>query len=168
MKDLPTVILGTLRSDVLCESTLKEVGRRIGPDARKVLRTTPFSRRGERIPLTAISNAELGFTQDVTRLQTYEAALKLRLEIVPAEIGPGLGAIYYDQPAGEELMIGMEPLVLKGFRRIFTVEHTPATGLWLSLCKSHITLRFPPSTIWVFGKQVGIVSDDSETHRLVA
>ena len=57
------------------------------------------------------SAAELGFETDTASLaDIYARARQLGFGLAPAELAPQLRLQYFDQPIGEFLIIGMEPL----------------------------------------------------------
>ena len=72
-----------------------------------------------------MSAAELGFQTDTASLANiYARAKELGFELAAAEIGLQLRLQYYDQPIGEFLIIGMEPLrTWKGEPVILTVAN---------------------------------------------
>jgi hypothetical protein len=58
-----------------------------------------------------VSAAELGFLKDTASLtDIYARAQQLGFRTSAAEIGPLLRLQYFDQPMGEFLIIGMEPI----------------------------------------------------------
>jgi len=83
------------------------------------------------VDLVNVSVAELGFKKGATRADIYKRALELGLELCPAEVGPQLRLQYKDQPRGEWLRIGMEPLAdSDGYPNVFDVVHGVGE-LWL-------------------------------------
>ena len=58
-----------------------------------------------------MSAAELGFQTDTASLaDIYARALQLGFQLAAAEVAPQLRLQYFDQPIGEFLIIGMEPI----------------------------------------------------------
>ena len=58
-----------------------------------------------------MSAAELGFKTDTVTLgEMYARAQQLGFALAPAEIAPQLRLQYFDQPIGEFLVIGMQPI----------------------------------------------------------
>lgn len=113
---------------------LKSGGYHIGDWGNDILGRRAFTVAGDEeteVDLVVLSVAELGFKDGASRKDIYKRALKLGLELCPAEIGPQLRLQYKDQPNGEWLLIGMEPITASDGRlRVFSVEHD-AHGLWL-------------------------------------
>ena len=86
------------------------------------------------LDLVVVSVAELGFKNGATREQIYSRAEERGLDHCPAEVGPQLRLQYADQPKGEWLVVGMEPITDSGGDlELFGVERGDS-GLWLSSC----------------------------------
>jgi hypothetical protein len=112
---------------------LKKAGRRIGDWANGILGKPAFTAATEEteVNLVNISVAELSFPNGATRKEIYEKAQKMGLSLCPPEVGPQLRLQYKDQPNGEWLLIGMEPITVSGGGlRVFGVERDDS-GLWL-------------------------------------
>jgi hypothetical protein len=63
------------------------------------------------VELFAVSAAELGFQTDTASLaDIYARAQQLGFGLAAAEVAPQLRLQYFDQPIGEFLIIGMEPI----------------------------------------------------------
>jgi hypothetical protein len=63
------------------------------------------------VELLAVSAAELGFETDTASLaDIYARAQQLGFGFAAAEVAPQLRLQYFDQPIGEFLIIGMEPI----------------------------------------------------------
>jgi hypothetical protein len=68
-------------------------------------------RKKAEVALVAVSVAELGFQGETTSLRAiYVRAQELGFALAPSEIAPQLRLQYLDQPVGEFLIIGMEPV----------------------------------------------------------
>jgi hypothetical protein len=72
-----------------------------------------------------VSPAELDFQTDTASLANiYARAQQLGFALAGAEVGPQLRLQYFDQPIGEFLLIGMEPIkTWKGEPVILTVAN---------------------------------------------
>lgn len=100
---------------------LEKAGYKVSDWAKDLLSKTKFKK--ETLNLVNISVAELGFPDGATRQQIYDKAKELGLEFCPASVGPVLRMEYQDQPNGERLLIGMEPVTVSvGNLRVFGVE----------------------------------------------
>jgi hypothetical protein len=77
------------------------------------------------VELIAVSAAELGFQTDTASLASiYARAQHLGFRLAVAEVAPQLRLQYFDQPIGEFLIIGMEPIkTWKGEPVILTVAN---------------------------------------------
>jgi len=104
------------------------------------------------VDLIKVSVAELGFEQGARREKIYERAKNLDLELCPAEVGPQLRLQHKDQPNGEWLLIGMEPIIDSGgYPHVFHVERYDSER-WLYSGYGN------PDYFWVAGNQWVFVS----------
>lgn len=106
-------------------SVILERGMRVGDWARFALCEEPFrSSVVERsLDLVLVHLKALRFRTEPTNKEVFTKVFAQGLELCPPEVGPLLRATYEDQPKGETLIIGMEP-VWSGCDRIyFTVSH---------------------------------------------
>ncbi|MBU6415364.1 hypothetical protein KGQ34_03970 [Patescibacteria group bacterium] len=92
---------------------LKAGNFRIGDWGNDILGRRGFTAADEEteMDLVVLSVAELGFKDGAYRKDIYKRALKLGLELCPAEVGPQLRLQYKDQPMDEWLRIAMEPII---------------------------------------------------------
>jgi hypothetical protein len=71
----------------------------------------PYSKTRRQLDLVVVSVAALGFDADGAALRdVYRRAVRIGLELCPAEVGPMLRLAYLDQPIGESLHIAMRPV----------------------------------------------------------
>ncbi|MDO8486431.1 MAG: hypothetical protein Q7S77_01915 [Candidatus Staskawiczbacteria bacterium] len=83
------------------------------------------------VDLVVISVAELGFKKGATLKDIYAKVKERGLELCPNEVGPQLRLQYPDQPKGEWLIIGMDPIAgSDGCLKLFYVEQGGGV-LWL-------------------------------------
>jgi len=79
----------------------------------------------------SVADLDLGFKDGAYRRDIIAKALELGLQLCPAEVGPQLRLQYADQPKGEWLVIGMEPITDSGGHlNVFGVAHDRG-GRWL-------------------------------------
>lgn len=123
---------------------LKDGGFRISDWASDILGKPAFTVAAEKteVDLVRVTVAELGFKNGAKRSDIYERAKDFGLELCPAEVGPQLRLQYKDQPVGEWLFIGMEPITGSGGDLgVFLVGHG-GDGLWLRSRDGH------PDSFW--------------------
>ncbi len=108
-----TITLGTFANSFALRNALNAIGCNIGGLAAEILARPGFivSSTRKDVELVTVSAAELGFKSDtVTLAAIYARAEQLGFELAAAEVGPQLRLQYFDQPMGEFLIIGMEPI----------------------------------------------------------
>ncbi len=129
-----TIRLGTgLKTADDFRNALKASGNQISDWAKDILGQPAFTASAEEVEvnLVLVSVAELGFKDGATRRDIYARAKEFGLELCPAEVGPQLRFQYKDQPKGEWLLIGMEPITgSDGSLNVFSVERD-GYGQWL-------------------------------------
>ena len=64
----------------------------------------------EDVDLVVVSAAELGTPPETSLVDVYARAQESGLALAPAEVGPQLRLQYLDQPIGEFLHVGMNPI----------------------------------------------------------
>ncbi|MGY4403644.1 hypothetical protein [Bradyrhizobium sp. USDA 3315] len=107
------ITLGTFASPLSLREALDAVGCNVGGLAGEILARPTFtvSTTKGTIELFAVSPEELGFDTDTVRLAAlYARARQLGFELATAEVAPQLRLQYFEQPMGEFLIIGMEPI----------------------------------------------------------
>lgn len=113
-------------------NAIKDGGMRISDWANDIIGKPAFNVATEKkdVDLVVVSVAELGFPEGAKLSDIYAAAKKRGLELCPNEVGPQLRLQYKDQPKGEWLLIGMEPISGSGGALyVFGVGHRDH-GLW--------------------------------------
>lgn len=108
-----TITLGTgLKSARDFRRALKDAGCKIDSSANDILGRPAFTVSPEEteVDLVMVTCIELGFKNSAIRADICKRAQKLGLQLVPAEVGPQLRLQYLNQPPGECLNIGMEPI----------------------------------------------------------
>ncbi|MGY4624856.1 hypothetical protein [Bradyrhizobium sp. USDA 4486] len=108
-----TITIGTFPDSLALRNELYRKGCNVGGQAAEILARPTFivSSRKTNVELVDLSPAQLGFTSDtVTLADVYARAKQLGLELAAAEVGPQLRIQYFDQPIGEFLIMGMDPI----------------------------------------------------------
>jgi len=122
-----TITVGTFTDTFALRNALDAAGCGSGDLAGQILARPAFTLgvRKTSVELFAVSAAELGFKTDTVSLASmYARAQTLGFELAAAEVGPQLRLQYFDQPIGEFLTIGMEPIrTWNGERVIITVAN---------------------------------------------
>jgi hypothetical protein len=109
-----TITLGSFANSLALRNALDARGCNVGGLAAEVLARPDFVVKSAKteMELVAVSAAELGFKTDtVTLAAVYARARQLGLGLAAAEVGPQLRLQYFDQPVGEFLIVGMEPIM---------------------------------------------------------
>lgn len=138
------------------EAELRQQGIRITFSAEKMLHdpdfTTPKMPKVLHIVRLRVQN--LGLKGTPTIGEIYAKAKKQGLDLCPAEVGPHLRLKDTDQPVKEPYYIGIKPITINGFQRIFYLDRT-WRGLWLHGGRADSSERWSPSNRLVFslGKQ---------------
>ena len=129
-----TITLGTFADSFTLRNALDTKGCNIGGLAEEILARPAFvvSSTKTDVKLVAVSAAELGFKTDTATLTAiYARARQLGFELAAAEVGPQLRLQYFDQPMGEFLIIGMEPIKTWGGEPIILNVANGGAGLLL-------------------------------------
>jgi hypothetical protein len=108
-----TIIVGTFADSFALSNALDTIGCGIGTSAGEILARPIFTLSATRtnVELFSVSAAELGFETDTASLaDIYARARQLGFGLAAAEVAPQLRLQYFDQPVGEFLIIGMEPI----------------------------------------------------------
>lgn len=105
-----TVKLGTHKSNKDLRKALLAAGLKIGDWGGDILNRVKVAEKPEDVNIVVVTVAELGFPNGASRAQIYVKALSMGLGLLPAEVGPQLRLQYTDQPLGEWILIGMEPM----------------------------------------------------------
>ncbi|WP_245454567.1 hypothetical protein [Bradyrhizobium sp. RP6] len=114
--DVPTwktIALGTFVDSFAPRNALDKKGCGVGGLAAEILARPAFVVGSTKtdVELVAVSAVEIGFSAEVVNLAAiYARAQLFGFELAAAEVGPQLRLQYLDQPMGEFLIIGMEPI----------------------------------------------------------
>ncbi len=108
-----TIFVGTFADTFALRNALDAAGCSIGDLAGQILARPAFTLSVTKtsVDLFAVSAADLGFDTDAASLaDIYGRAQQVGFRLAPAEVAPQLRLQYFDQPIGEFLIIGMEPI----------------------------------------------------------
>nr|WP_167767833.1 hypothetical protein [Bradyrhizobium frederickii] len=108
-----TITIGTFADPLKLRNELDSKGCSVGGQAAEVLARPTFTVSSQKtnVELVDLSPAQLGFTSDnVTLANVYARVQQLGFQLAAAEVGPQLRIQYFDQPIGEFLIIGMDPI----------------------------------------------------------
>ncbi|QIO37266.2 DUF1127 domain-containing protein [Bradyrhizobium sp. 1(2017)] len=119
--------VGTFPDSVALRNALNARGCGVGDLAGEIMARPAFTLSATKtdLELVTVSAAELGFQTEMVSLgQIHARAQQLGFGLAPAEIAPQLRLQYLDQPIGEFLIIGMDPIkTWKGQPVILTVAN---------------------------------------------
>jgi hypothetical protein len=108
-----TITVGTFANSIALGHALNAAGCDVENSTGEILARPDFTHSAimTNVELLAVSAAELGFEADTASLaDIYARAQKLGFGFAAAEVAPQLRLQYFDQPIGEFLIIGMEPI----------------------------------------------------------
>ena len=148
-----TISIGTSTSSFGLRNALDAANCGVGDMAEQVLARPAFtvSHTRQDIDLVSVSVRELGFRESTARLaDIYAQAQKLGFELPAAEIGPQLRLQYFDQPIGEFLHIGMEPIRTWAGEAVILVVANGGAGLILVAQDGEAEARIPATARFVF------------------
>jgi hypothetical protein len=108
-----TIAVGTFANSFALRNALDAARCALGESAGEILARPALTLSATRtdVELIAVSAAELGFqTVTASLADIYARAQLLGFGLAAAEVAPQLRLQYFDQPMGEFLIIGMEPI----------------------------------------------------------
>ena len=147
-----TIRLGTHKDATALHEAIDAKKNRISDWGKDILKRIKVSPTEQEIDLVHPTVADLGLPKGGTRKQIYAKAKELGLALCPAEVGPQLRLQYQDQPSGEWILIGMEPITdSNGNPNVFDVEHS-GVGRWLRAGDGHADHFWNPEDRWVFAR----------------
>lgn len=147
--------LGTYKSTEDLRQALIDAGFKIGDWGDDILKRVEVATKPTEVGIVVVTVTELGFPNGATQAQIYERALSLGLQLCPAEVGPQLRLQYADQPNGECILVGMEPISISdsgGSLSVFYVLHADFDGLspWLLGNSGDPDLDWDGNARWAF------------------
>ncbi len=151
-----TAKVGTLETEADFRRALMETNPvcKVSPWASDIMGKPDFAasipRVKEEVEFVYASNKELDYQDGCTRLEAYEAGLRLGWKLCLASDGPEIRRHYLNQPIGERLMVAMELITDSAGRlRVFDVERYN-DGLWLGSYNDYPNSVWSADHRWVF------------------
>jgi hypothetical protein len=131
-----TIAVGTFADTFALRNALDAAGCSIGDLAGELLARPAFTLSATKtsVKLFAVSAAELGFQTDTdtaSLTDIYARAQQLGFRLAAAEVAPQLRLQYFEQPIGEFLIIGMEPIKTWNGEAVILTVGNGGTGLIL-------------------------------------
>jgi hypothetical protein len=165
-----TIQLGTVENKSALLAALEAAGCGIGNAAQDIFARPGFtlSRSKAELDLAVVSVVELGLSAEETSSleNIYSRAHELGLALAPADTGPQLRLQYFDQPIGEFLYVGTEPIKAKrGDANIFIVANGGA-GLLLLGEDVRANVQFFPSSKFVFVRGTRMATMSASPHQI--
>ncbi len=152
IKTWKTVSTGLYSTGSEYLEALKNANVEVLSDAEKLIPEMSLVGKQE-YDLVLLSTLELGFPNGATLRRTLGKAKDLGLEPCPPEVALALRLMYLDQQNRDEIMIGMEPLLInKVYEVAFDLRHHGSEGLLLGGYPTQYKFVRSQSTYWVFVK----------------
>ncbi|MCP4615306.1 MAG: hypothetical protein GY844_02605 [Bradyrhizobium sp.] len=148
-----TIAIGTFAGPLELRNHLDDLGCHVGDQAGEILARPAFTLTSHKAEaeLVLVTPAQLGFTSDtVTQANLYARARQVGIELARPEIGPQLRLQYFDQPMGEFLAIGMEPIRTWGGDPIILNVANGGAGLILIAQDGRPEAEVPVTSRFVF------------------
>ncbi len=145
-----TITLGKYKTTYALYDAIRANGNVISEYAHEIMDKVLLSQTKKTIHLVLLTTKELTGKDRATTAEVFAGAARLGLHKCPAEVGPYLREQYQDQPNGEWIFVGMEPISdSDGFLRVFYVVRS---GVVLLLLASYGNPGFvwDGSFCWVF------------------
>lgn len=146
-----TIRLGVYRDAGAYREALKKKGIYISTWADDTLGKIEIAAGEVEFDIVKIFSAQLGFTTAARRDAICRRAFSMGLEHCIPEVAPRLREEYTDQPVGEWINVGMDPIPgSDGYSEVFVVERHDDELLWLNsfwVLSGHL---WSPETRWLF------------------
>lgn len=153
--------IGTFASKWALYQALDTANCGMGDSAQLIFVEPKFTVSSKATPmdLVSVQVSELGFTSGDAELKDiYARAQKLGFALAAAEVGPQLRLQYFNQPIGEFVSIGMEPIKTRGGESSIFVVGNGGAGLLLLGAEVSADAKFDPSSRFVFVRPPKVVS----------
>ena len=155
------VSIGTYGAELALRNALDHAGCAQGELAEQILARSSFRVSAQKVELelVVLSARNLGVQTETARVaDIYTRARTFGFRLAPAEVGPQLRLQYLDQPVGEVLHIGMEPLGTGRGQSVIFVVANGAEGLML-IGQDVATGDVPSSIRFLFVRPAGLAAD---------
>jgi hypothetical protein len=166
-----TITVGTFASAFALTNALDAAGCSIGSLAGEVIARPAFfiSTAKRNVDLVAVTAVELGFQTDTASLtEIYGRAQQLGFELPAAEVALQLRLQYFDQPIGEFLITGMEPIKTWDGEPIILTVANGGAGLIVIGQDGSAHAQIPVTSRFLFVRANGNVpSDRAEEARAI-
>ncbi|MGB8827475.1 MAG: hypothetical protein WCD25_29505, partial [Pseudolabrys sp.] len=102
------------------------------------------------VDLVVVSGADLGTQTEPSLADVYARAQAHGLALAPAEVGPQLRLQYLDQPIGEFLYVGMNPINTQSGEPVIFAFVNGGAGLILIGTESSANAKISTTTPFLF------------------
>lgn len=154
-----TVKLGTHKSARDLAEGLARKGFGVDDYAADALNAMLVAETETEVELVLVTVADLGFQDRTRRGDIYARAREFDLDLVPAEAGPQLRLQYTDQPMGESIFVGMDPVFDSDCHvHLFHIGDRS----WLHSTCGNPNHKWDPHDRWVFTRSKCVISLDIE------
>ena len=135
-----------------CLEALKAAGCNVGDWARDLIKNKlDFTKSvEEKVESVKLSVAQLGFVEGATLRQILEKALQMGLLKCQPTDGPNLRVQYLDQPMGEVVWLGMDPITGSDGHPGIVYLRRSDSGLWLSAYYCNLGSFFSADNVFLF------------------
>ena len=137
-------------------TALTDAGCKINDWANDILGKPAFTVASQEadVDLIALTTAQLTDKKEGgTTMEVFAGAARFGLDKCAPDDGPQFRRQYLDQPLGERLWMGMEPIRISyGFLSVFLVARNVA-GLWLSADCAVPGSHWNGDDLWVFRRR---------------
>lgn len=147
-----TVILGRHKDAAAYRQALENGGFKVSRWANNILGRISFATTETPVDLYRVTGREFGLTARYTTDQFFVAVKSRGFTKLPPEVGSALRLGYNDQPKGDVIRVGMEPIADSvGDLDVFSVNRNGADR-WLDTFYVNPTDEWDPGYVWVLGR----------------
>ena len=106
-----TIVPGCCQSETQVRAALSGAGCSMTFHGDKLLRRLEWPGGSGRLELVIVSDQELGLCGEYSQQQLLDCAREHGYGVCPPVAGPLARLVCFDQPSGEEVFVGMEPIL---------------------------------------------------------